>query len=114
MVGISLLILLALYGFELRPVQAIAGGGFPIPAASHVERWLRTARESRIRREAFLLGQNQMHGGGNIFLSPSPSKPTALLCLIVTAAGAFALNRRRALMTRLTLLLFPWSTAFQV
>jgi 4-amino-4-deoxy-L-arabinose transferase-like glycosyltransferase len=108
MVGISLLILWTLYGFELRPVQAIAGGGFPIPAASHVERWLRLQENLEYGREAFLLGQNQMHGWWQYFpVAFAVKTPLPLLCLIVTAAGAFALNRKHALMTRLALLIFP-------
>ncbi len=61
MVGASLLVLWALYGFEVRPIAG-AFGGFPLPAASHIERWLRLQENLAYGREAFLLGQNAMHG----------------------------------------------------
>jgi hypothetical protein len=61
LVGVSLLVLWALYGFELRPVAGLFGG-MPLPAASHIERWLRLQANLAYGREAFLLGQNSMHG----------------------------------------------------
>ncbi|MGC9521877.1 MAG: ArnT family glycosyltransferase [Anaerolineae bacterium] len=62
MVAISLLVLWALYGFEIRPVTGVLGGRLPVPAASHVERWLRLQENLAYGRESFLLGQNSMHG----------------------------------------------------
>mgnify|MGYP001033096859 CR=1 FL=1 len=62
MVGVSLLVLWALYGFELRPVDGVLGGQLPIPAASHVERWVRLQDNLAYGRESFLLGQNSMSG----------------------------------------------------
>ena len=61
-VTLSLLILWALYGFELRPIDNILGGTIPLPAASHIERWQRLRENLAYGREAFLLGQNSMHG----------------------------------------------------
>ncbi len=61
MMGTSLLVLWALYGFELRPVAGLLGG-LPLPAASHIERWLRLQENLAYGREAFLLGQNSMRG----------------------------------------------------
>jgi len=62
MVGASALVLWALYGFEARPVPGVLGGSVPVPAASHVERWLRLRENLAYGRESFLLGQNGMHG----------------------------------------------------
>lgn len=60
--GVAVLVLWALYGFEVRPLPELAGGTFPIPAASHVARWLRLQANLAYGRESFLLGQNGMHG----------------------------------------------------
>ena len=62
MVLTAALVLWALYRFEVRPLPAIADGQLPLPAASHIERWLRLQAHIDYGREAFLLGQNRMHG----------------------------------------------------
>ncbi|MBN1877960.1 MAG: glycosyltransferase family 39 protein [Anaerolineae bacterium] len=67
MMTIAGLILWALYGFEVRPLPEIANGTFPLPAASHIERILRLRANLDYGREAFLLGQNQMHGWWSYF-----------------------------------------------
>ncbi len=64
--AVSALVLWALYGFELRPVAGL-WGGIPLPAASHIERWLRLQENLAYGREAFLLGQNSMHGWWTYF-----------------------------------------------
>jgi len=61
MASASLLVLWALYSFELRPVPGVLSG-LPLPAASHIERWLRLQENLAYGREAFLLGQNSMSG----------------------------------------------------
>ncbi len=88
MVGVSLLVLWALYGFELRPVAGLLGG-MPLPAASHIERWLRLQENLAYGREAFLLGQNSMHGWWTYF-------PVAFLIktpLPLLLLGAYALGK---------------------
>lgn len=67
LVALSLLVLWALYGFELRPVPGVLGGAVSLPAASHIERWLRLQDNLVYGREAFLLGQNAMHGWPQYF-----------------------------------------------
>jgi len=62
MVLTAALVLWALYRFEVRPLPAITHGQLPLPAASHIERWLRLQANIDYGREAFLLGQNRMHG----------------------------------------------------
>lgn len=66
MVGLSLLVLWALYGFEVRALPGVLGG-VPLPAASHIERWVRLQDNLVYGREAFLLGQNAMHGWPQYF-----------------------------------------------
>jgi hypothetical protein len=61
-VVLSLCLLWALYGFELRPIDNILGGTIPLPAASHIERWQRLRENLAYGRESFLMGQNSMHG----------------------------------------------------
>ncbi|MGC9468132.1 MAG: glycosyltransferase family 39 protein [Anaerolineae bacterium] len=86
----SLLVLWALYGFELRPVQGFLGGA-PLPAASHVERWLRLQKNLDYGREAFFLGQNAMHGWPLYFpLAFIVKTPLPLLLLGIWALGSWA------------------------
>jgi len=59
MVAVAGLVVWALYLFEVR---MLPGGTLPLPAASHVERWLRLQANLAYGRESFLLGQNGMHG----------------------------------------------------
>ena len=96
MVGASLLVLWTLYGFELRPVAGLFGG-FPLPAASHIERWLRLQENLAYGREAFLLGQNSMHGWPLYFplafLVKTPL-PLLLLSLYGLACTAYCVLRK--------------------
>lgn len=62
LMGVSLLVLWALYALELRPVAGLLGGTVPLPVASHIERWGRLRENLAYGRESFLLGQNGMHG----------------------------------------------------
>ena len=62
MVAVSVIVLWAFYGFEVRTVAGVLGGAVPLPAASHIERWLRLRENLAYGRESFLLGQNGMHG----------------------------------------------------
>lgn len=86
--AVSALVLWALYGFELRPVAGL-WGGIPLPAASHIERWLRLQENLAYGREAFLLGQNSMHGWWTYFpVAFALKTPLPLLLL-----GLYALLR---------------------
>ena len=81
MVGLSLLVLWALYGFEVRALPGVLGG-ISLPAASHIERWVRLQDNLIYGREAFLLGQNAMHGWPQYFPVASLVKtPLPLLLL---------------------------------
>lgn len=118
MVTVSLMVLWALYGFELRPVTGILGGAVPLPAAGHVERWLRLGENLAYGRESFLLGQNGMHGWPLYFpIAFLVKTPLPLLLLCVWAAGTclseMVVTRTRAAGSRLSagqrfiLFLFP-------
>ncbi len=97
---IALLVLWALYGFEMRPLSQIAGGALPIPAASHVERWLRLQEHLDYGRESFLLGQNSMHGWWQYFpvaflvKTPVPVL-LMLMCLSLVGVRVFVVGLRR-------------------
>lgn len=111
LVGLSLLVLWALYGFELRPVAGLFGG-MPLPAASAIERWLRLQENLAYGREAFLLGQNSMHGWWYYFpvafLIKTPL-PLLLLGGYAVVRGVIATVRsgRKIDASRLVLTLFP-------
>ncbi|MBN2005624.1 MAG: glycosyltransferase family 39 protein, partial [Anaerolineae bacterium] len=85
-VGVSLLVLWALYGCEVRPVAGVLGG-VSLPAASHIERWLRLQSNLAYGRESFLLGQNGMHGWVQYFpiafLLKTPLPILILLCVVL-------------------------------
>jgi 4-amino-4-deoxy-L-arabinose transferase-like glycosyltransferase len=107
MVAVAALVVWALYGFEVRPLPDLAGGRLPIPAASHVERWLRLRTNIDYGREAFLLSQNRMHGWWQYFpLAFLLKTPLPTLLLVLMTVGALAWRRRR-LTTELALALFP-------
>ncbi|MBN1180144.1 MAG: glycosyltransferase family 39 protein, partial [Anaerolineae bacterium] len=112
MVAVAGLVVWALYRFEVRPLAEIAGGQFPIPAASHVERWLRLQTNIAYGREAFLLGQNRMHGWWQYFpvaflvKTPLPTLLALLLSLLTLVLG-----RRSSLRDELALALFPLTYA---
>jgi 4-amino-4-deoxy-L-arabinose transferase-like glycosyltransferase len=122
MISIAVLIVWAGYGFEVRPISAIANGTLPIPAASHIERWERLRVNLTYGRESFLLGQNRMHGWWQYFpitfllKTPLPVLILAgwaiLRCTLARAnvqtfkrANVGALARR--MLPGLSLLLFP-------
>jgi 4-amino-4-deoxy-L-arabinose transferase-like glycosyltransferase len=110
MVGISLLALWALYGFELRAVPGVLRAT-PLPAASHVERWLRLRENLAYGRESFLLGQNAMHGWllyfPVAFLVKTPL-PTLMLLGASLVGGVLSLVRHfRFRLAWVTFGLFP-------
>ena len=107
MVAVATLVVWAGYGFELRPVTGLAVD-WPLPAASHIERWLRLRENLAYGRESFLLGQNRMHGWRLYFpVAFAIKTPLPTLVLIALTAAALALGRRRCLTTELALWLFP-------
>jgi hypothetical protein len=84
----SLVVLWALYGFEVRSVMGVLGGSVSLPGASHIERWLRLQENIAYGREAYLLGQNSMHGWPLYFPVAFLTKtPLPLLVLLVWALG---------------------------
>ena len=106
MLLVAALTLWALYGFEVRPVTGLAAG-IPLPAASHIERWLRLQENLAYGREAFLLGQNRMHGWWLYFpiafILKTPL-PTLLLLFLGLVRGV---ERRKTGESSWDLLLFP-------
>ncbi|MCP4537077.1 MAG: phospholipid carrier-dependent glycosyltransferase [Chloroflexi bacterium] len=108
MVMVSALVVWGLYLFELRTLPQVAQGTIPLPAASHIERWLRLRDVISYGRESFLLGQNGMHGWWQYFPLAFVLK-TPLLTLTFTALTIAALlfGRRRGIMDELTVGLFP-------
>lgn len=95
MVAFSLLVLWALYGFEVRALPDVLGG-VPLPAASHVERWMRLQDNLVYGREAFLLGQNAMQGWSQYFpvafLVKTPL-PFLLLLGVILVYVAYRISR---------------------
>lgn len=110
MVGASLLVLWALYGFELRPVANILGGNVPLPAASHIERWIRLQENLAYGRESFLLGQNSMHGWLLYFpVAFLVKTPLSILILLFAALlwQIYRLSHLKFHVSRFTFYLFP-------
>ncbi len=107
---VSLLLLWALYGFEMRPLAGILGGTIPLPAASHIERWQRLQDNLTDGREAFLLGQNAMHGWPQYFpvafLLKTPL-PLLLLLGALLFRGAYRILHCKASISHRTHPL-PW------
>ncbi len=120
MVGVSLLVLWAIYGFEVRSVAGVLGG-IPLPAASHIERWLRLQSNLAYGRESFLLGQNGMQGWIQYFpiafLIKTPLPILILLCItLLRKAGhvlRFTLHASRftSYVSRFTFYIFPFTYA---
>ena len=110
MVLAAALVLWALYGFEVRP---LADGAVPLPAASHVARWQRLRTNLVYGREAFLLGQNRMHGWWQYFpvaflvKTPLPTLVLTAIGLPVFAGDLVCAVRRRRAARALALGLFP-------
>lgn len=89
MVAVAGLVLWALYLFEVRSLPEVAGGALPLPAASHIERWLRLQANIAYGRESFLLGQNRMHGWWQYFPVAFVLKtPLPVLLLLIASVIA--------------------------
>ena len=107
LVAVAALLVWAGYRFELRPVAGLPVD-WPLPAASHIERWLRLRDNLAYGRESFLLGQNRMHGWWLYFpVAFALKTPLPTLALIAATLAALARGRRRPLTTELALWLFP-------
>ena len=90
-------VLWALYGFETRSLPGYAAN-LPIPATGHIERWRRLQENLAYGREAFLLGQNRMHGWWFYFPVAFALKtpvPTLLLTLLALFALGIGYRRRK-------------------
>jgi hypothetical protein len=108
MLVVAAIVVWALYLFEIRTLSNIAGGTIPIPAASHIERWLRLQDNLAYGREAFLLGQNRMHGWWQYFpVAFAVKTPIPTLLFAMLTLGILLLGRRRRLTDELILGLFP-------
>jgi hypothetical protein len=117
MIIVSLLVLWALYGFELRPLPDVLGGVVPLPAASHIERWLRLQDNLVYGREAFLLEQNAMHGWWQYFpiafLVKTPLPLFLLFCTVLLYGACHILKYRLGVSqltfhaSRITFYVFP-------
>ncbi len=106
MVAVAGLMVWALYLFEVRPLPELSSGA--LPAASHVERWLRLQDNISYGRESFLLGQNKMHGWWQYFpVALALKTPLPTLLFAALALVTFAFGRRRRASDELTLALFP-------
>lgn len=105
------LVLWALYGFEIRSLPGYAGG-FPIPAASHIERWLQLQENLDYGREAFLLSQNRMHGWWFYFpVTFALKTPLSTLILMLLMLFALGMGYRRRAVEEFALALFPTTYA---
>ncbi|MEE8391759.1 MAG: glycosyltransferase family 39 protein [Anaerolineae bacterium] len=107
MVVVAAIVVWGLYLFEVRALPQVAEGTLPLPAASHIERWLRLRDVISYGRESFLLGQNGMHGWWQYFPVAFALKtplPTLLFTALTIAALLF--GRRRGVMDELALGLF--------
>ena len=112
-VVVAALVVWALYLFEVRALPNVADGKLPLPAASHIERWLRLRENLDYGRESFLLGQNGMQGWWQYFpVAFALKTPLPTLVLLVLTLGAFAFGRRQNLTDELALWLFPLVYAF--
>ena len=108
MVVVAGLVLWALYLFEVRPLPDVANGTWFLPAASHIERWLRLQTNIAYGREAFLLGQNRMHGWWQYFpIAFALKTPLPTLLFVMVSMGVLISGRRRRIGDELALTLFP-------
>ncbi len=110
MMAVAALVVWALYRFEVRPLPDVAGGALPVPAASHLERWLRLRENIAYGRESFLLGQNRMHGWWQyfpvVFLVKTPLATLLLLMASIVTASLQVCKRARR---RWSLVIVHWS-----
>ncbi|MEA3397570.1 MAG: glycosyltransferase family 39 protein, partial [Chloroflexota bacterium] len=116
MVAVSAVVLWGLYGFEIRTVTGLLAH-VPLPAAGHIERWLRLRENLAYGRESFLLGQNGMHGWWQYFpVAFAVKTPLPMLILTLWAGlrlARYVFRRRyptnylRQLPRLLSLTLFP-------
>ena len=106
MLLVAALTLWALYRFEVRPVTGFAAG-IPLPAASHIERWLRLQENLAYGREAFLLGQNRMHGWWLYFPIAFTLKTPLPTLLLLFLGLVRRLEQRKTGESSWDLLLFP-------
>jgi hypothetical protein len=103
--GIAFVVVWAVYGFQVRPVPAIAGP-LPLPAATHVEIYRSLQQHYQLGHPTFLAGENRAHGWWYYF--PVAFLIKTPLPVLVLLAGALLLTltqRRRDL--NLALGLFP-------
>jgi hypothetical protein len=108
MIVVAGLVLWAVYLFEVRPLPDVSNGTRPLPAASHVERWLRLQTNLAYGREAFLLGQNRMHGWWQYFpIAFIVKTPLPTLLFVMMSVGLLMYGRRRRIGDELALALFP-------
>jgi 4-amino-4-deoxy-L-arabinose transferase-like glycosyltransferase len=107
-VAVAAFVVWALYFFEVRALPSVANGEIALPAASHVERWLRLQENLDYGRESFLLGQTGMQGWWQYFpVAFAVKTPVPTILLLVLTAGALVLGRRQSLSNELALGLFP-------
>ncbi len=111
MILIAGFVLWALYGFEIRTVPGIMNGKLPIPVASHIERGMRLRANLQYGREAFLLGQNRMHGWWYYFpLAFVLKTPLPFMITFASSLMLYGCVRKRpphSNQPTLTLILFP-------
>ena len=106
---IACLVLWALYSFEIRTLPEVWNRHLYLPAASHIERWLRLQENLTYGREAFLLGQNQMHGWWQYFpIAFMLKTPIPTLLLGFSGIVAFLSSHKHTLNTKLAIIIFPF------
>ncbi|MGQ9709783.1 MAG: ArnT family glycosyltransferase [Anaerolineae bacterium] len=85
---LAALVLWAVYGFELRPVQGIP---WPIPAATHIEIYRSLQEHYRQGHPAFLMGENRDHGWWYYFPVAFLLKTPLPTMFLAGASALFAL-----------------------
>jgi 4-amino-4-deoxy-L-arabinose transferase-like glycosyltransferase len=108
MVAVAVLVLWALYLFEMAPVPELTGEAFSLPAPGHAARWLRLQDNLAYGRESFLLGQNRMQGWWQYFpVAFAVKTPLPTLLFTLLTIGALVRGRRLDWPRELALGLFP-------